>query len=71
VSIADGSLLAGELPAAVQKQVSWFVDLNRATLMDYWEQRIDDDDLRERLLANKAAVEAGRPAVAAPLPKRR
>jgi hypothetical protein len=62
VAIADGKLLAGEkLPSHVRKQVEWFLELNHDTLIDYWEKRIDTDELRERLLANKAAVEAGRP----------
>jgi hypothetical protein len=61
VAIADGRHLEGtEMPPWLRKQVERFLDLNRATLIDYWEQRIDDDELRERLLANKAQVEAGR-----------
>jgi hypothetical protein len=63
VAIADGSVLEGEsdLPSKIRRQVEYFTELNRATLLDYWEQRIDDDELRERLLANKDRVEAGRP----------
>jgi hypothetical protein len=62
VAIADGERLAGpEMPSWLRRQVEWFLELNRGALMDYWEKRIDDDELRERLLANKAAVEAGRP----------
>jgi hypothetical protein len=62
VAIADGEQLAGtEMSPWLRKQVEWFLELNRATLMNYWEKRIDDDELREHLLANKAQVEAGRP----------
>jgi Domain of unknown function (DUF4160) len=49
VAIADGSVLAGKLPSHVHKQVREFLDLNRDVLIEYWEQRIDDDDLRQRL----------------------
>jgi hypothetical protein len=62
VAIADGSHLAGEkMPSWLRKQVEWFLEVNRDTLMDYWNKRLDDDELRERLLANKDRVEAGRP----------
>jgi hypothetical protein len=37
------------LPARVHKQVCEFINFNRDMLIDYWEQRIDDDELRERL----------------------
>jgi hypothetical protein len=49
VAITDGSVLAGKLPSHVHKQVSSFLDLNQHALIDYWEQRIDDDELRQRL----------------------
>lgn len=49
VAIADGSILAGKLPPYVHMQVCDFLELNRDVLIDYWEQRIDDDELRERL----------------------
>jgi hypothetical protein len=49
VSIADGSVLAGKLSADVVKQVRAFIDLNQDTLLDYWEKRIDTDELRQRL----------------------
>jgi hypothetical protein len=61
VAISDGRVLEGELPSKIRKQVEWFCEVNRATLIDYWEKRIDDDELRERLLASKSRVEAGRP----------
>ncbi len=49
VAIADGSVLAGKLPSHVHKQVCGFLDLNRDVLIEYWEQRIDDAELHERL----------------------
>ncbi len=49
VAIADGSVLAGELPPKVLKQVRQFLDLNQEALLAYWEQQIDDDELRSRL----------------------
>jgi hypothetical protein len=49
VAIADGKLLAGKLPSNVQKQVEAFLQLNRDVLIDYWEKRIDTDELRDRL----------------------
>jgi uncharacterized protein DUF4160 len=48
VVIEDGRVLAGELPSRVRKQVLEFLDLNRQALLDYWEQRIDDE-LKDRL----------------------
>jgi hypothetical protein len=56
VSIHDGCVVAGRLPARVRDDVRGFIDLNREALLDYWEKRIDTDELRQRL---------------APLPKRR
>ena len=49
VAIGDGRVLAGELPSRVLKQVHAFLDLNRDVLIEYWEERIDDDELCERL----------------------
>jgi len=62
VAIADGKHLDGtKMPSWLRKQVEWFLDLNRSTLIDYWEGRLDTDELRTRLLANRDKVEAGRP----------
>jgi hypothetical protein len=49
VSIDDGRIVAGNLPARTLDQVRRFIDLNHDVLMDYWEKRIDTDQLRERL----------------------
>jgi hypothetical protein len=49
VAIADGRIVAGSLDADVQRQVKAFLNLNREVLLDYWEERIDTDELRERL----------------------
>jgi hypothetical protein len=49
VAIADGTVVAGEIPPLLLDQVRRFVDANRAVLLDYWEYRIDTDELRRRL----------------------
>jgi hypothetical protein len=49
VSIHDGSVVAGKLPAHVVESVREFVALNREALLDYWEKHIDTDELRRRL----------------------
>jgi hypothetical protein len=56
VTIRDGCVVAGSLSARVRDDVRSFIDLNREALLDYWEKRIDTDELRQRL---------------APLPERR
>jgi hypothetical protein len=49
VSIRDGNVVAGKLPAHVGETVREFIALNREVLLDYWEKRIDTDELRRRL----------------------
>jgi hypothetical protein len=49
VSIDNGSVVAGHLAARDLAAVKRFIELNRDVLMDYWEKRIDTDQLRERL----------------------
>ena len=49
VSIRDGNVVAGKLPAHVGESVRDFIALNREVLLDYWEKRIDTDELRRRL----------------------
>jgi hypothetical protein len=48
VAISDGSAMAGNVSAALLKDVHRFIELNRATLIDYWEYRIDTEGLRQR-----------------------
>ena len=44
------AVVAGEdVPAPLLDQVRRFIDLNRGTLLDYWEYRIDTEQLRRRL----------------------
>jgi hypothetical protein len=43
--------MAGEVPAALLKAAQRFIDLNRAALLDYWEYRIDTEELRQRLVS--------------------
>jgi hypothetical protein len=49
-SIDDGEAVAGE-PVAPQllDRVKQFIGLNREVLLDYWEYRIDTEELRRRL----------------------
>ena len=51
VAIADGSVVAGEVPPWLLDQARRFIDANRDVLLDYWEYRIDTDELRRRLKA--------------------
>jgi hypothetical protein len=49
VAIADGAVMAGELPARLLDQARRFIEVNRDVLLDYWEYRIDTEELRRRL----------------------
>jgi len=50
IAINDATVVAGEnVPAALLDQVRRFIDLNREVLLDYWEYRIDTEQLRQRL----------------------
>jgi hypothetical protein len=49
VAVADGTIVAGEVPPWLLDQARRFIDANRDVLLDYWEYRIDTDELRRRL----------------------
>jgi hypothetical protein len=49
VAIADGTVVAGDIPPGLLEQVRKFIDANREVLLDYWEYRIDTEALRRRL----------------------
>jgi len=49
VAISDGSVMAGNVSAALLKDVQRFSELNCAALIDCWEYRIDTEQLRQRL----------------------
>jgi hypothetical protein len=52
VSIHDGAVVAGNagsVTATLLEQVRRFIALNKDALIDYWEERIDTDELRQRL----------------------
>ena len=52
ISIVDAAVVAGDgVPPAVLDQVRRFIEINRDALLDYWEYRIDTDELRRRLTA--------------------
>jgi hypothetical protein len=41
--------VAGELPSRLLDQARRFIEANRDALLDYWEYRIDTEELRRRL----------------------
>jgi hypothetical protein len=45
----DGVVAAGDVPANLLRQVQRFIELNRETLLDYWNYQIDTEELRRRL----------------------
>jgi hypothetical protein len=50
IAIHDGSVVAGgDVAPALLQQLQQFIDANRPALLDYWEYRIDTDELRQRL----------------------
>jgi hypothetical protein len=49
VSIHDGSVVAGDVPSRLLRQVHEFIKLNREVLTEYWEMRIDTHQLDRRL----------------------
>jgi len=56
IAIHDGAVVAGEdVPAPLLGQVRRFIDLNRGALLDYWEYRIDTEQLRRRLNPSNVA----------------
>ena len=44
-----GTLVAGNIAPELLRQVLRFIKANRDTLLDYWDYRIDNDQLRQRL----------------------
>jgi hypothetical protein len=49
VTIGDAAVAAGDVPPRLLEQVRRFLDANREVLLDYWEYRIDTEELRRRL----------------------
>ena len=50
IALNDAAVVVGEnVPPVLLDQVRRFIDLNRAALLDYWEYRIDTEELRRRL----------------------
>ena len=49
VAINDGSLVQGDMPASLLKQVQQFVKLNRDVLLEYWNYEITTDEMEQRL----------------------
>jgi hypothetical protein len=50
IAIHDGRCVAGEtVPPDLREKMQQFIDINRDALLDYWEYRIDTEELRRRL----------------------
>src|SRR5262245_56787259 len=49
IAIADGAVAVGEIPRPLLDQARRFITLNRDVLLDYWDYKIDTDELRQRL----------------------
>lgn len=47
----DGSIANGQIDAELLQQVRRFIEQNRSVLLDYWDYRINTEELRERLKA--------------------
>jgi hypothetical protein len=50
----DGEIAAGNIDPELLRQAQRFIALNRRVLLDYWEYRIDTDELRRRLRSIEA-----------------
>ena len=53
IAIVEPRVIGGRIPTKLLMQVRQFIDLNQQTLLDYWNYRIDTDQLRQRLQAVK------------------
>jgi hypothetical protein len=49
VSISGWVLAGGVIEPSLLKQVRKFLAINHSTLQDYWDYKIDTDELRQRL----------------------
>jgi hypothetical protein len=51
VAIHNGNVMAGEAAPSAEllRQARRFIEINRDALIDYWEYRIDTEELRRRL----------------------
>ena len=49
MAIHDYRITGDYVPPRIVEQAKQFIDRNRATLLDYWECRIDTTELIERL----------------------
>ena len=49
IAIDSGKVVAGDVPTELLEQAQRFLDLNRDVLLDYWNYRIDTDELQKRL----------------------
>ena len=48
-TITLGGAVIGTIDPQLARQVQQFIDVNRAVLLDYWNYKIDTDQLRQRL----------------------
>jgi hypothetical protein len=49
IAVADGAITVGDVPPWLLDQACRFIELNRAVLLDYWDYKIDTEELRRRL----------------------
>jgi hypothetical protein len=49
IAIHDGSVTGESVPRRLYDQLLAFIDLNRQTLLDYWDYRISTTTMEERL----------------------
>jgi hypothetical protein len=49
IAIAGGAVAAGDVARRLLDQTRQFIALNRDVLLDYWDYKIDTDELRPRL----------------------
>jgi hypothetical protein len=49
IAIHDGSVTGEQVPPGLYQQLRDFIDLNRQTLLDYWDYRISTTTMEEQL----------------------
>lgn len=49
MAIADFRVTGASIPQALARQVRQYIELNRAVLLEYWDEKIDTAELIDRL----------------------
>jgi hypothetical protein len=47
--VHDGTVAAGDVPPRLLRQVQAFISVNRAVILDYWDEKIGTAELVRRL----------------------